>query len=302
MPSSRACLDNIGVCRLDFRQGCFEILILGEECFLHDDLAAGGLKLLLEDLAEALRVIRAGIEVQDSGLGLQFLDGEVCHDIALLRVDEAAAEDIRLNLAVLDRDIRVRSARSDDRNFVVRGDLGLCHDVCRDGRSDENLDAVIRDQLRRRIDGLRGLRLRVALRQDDLLAVDTTGIVALLDGEFEAIARSRAVVSLITGQLKVCADFDLVRVVAAAAAGKDTANHECTNDGTHEFQAFFTEFHKILLPVQSPVPSLQFDDVPIIVYKFTLVNRLLLFLFHRMRILVFIKGITRTHIAMYSVS
>ena len=146
--------DDIGVSRLELRQRCLEVLVLGEEGFFHEDLAACCLELLLEDLAEALRVIRAVIDVDDSRLSLEVLGSKLRHDRALLRIDEAAAEDERLDLAVLYRDVRARGIRCDDGDLVVRSDLRLSDDVRRDSRADEDGYLIIRDQLRCRIDGL----------------------------------------------------------------------------------------------------------------------------------------------------
>ena len=236
--------DDIRVRRLERRQRRLEIRILRDEGLLVEHLAARGLELLLEHLAEALGVVRAVIYINNRRLCLEVLRGELRHDGALLRIDEAAAEDVRLHLAVLHRDIRARRIRRDDRHLVVRRDLRLGDDVRRDRRADDDLDLVIRDELRRRVDGLRCLRLVVGIDDRDLLAVDAARVIDFLDRELQTVERRRAVVRDIARHLEVRADLDLVALRLIAAAREYAAHEQRAEQACCQSQMLPAEIHK----------------------------------------------------------
>ena len=115
--------DHICIRLAQTRQRRLEVLILAQECLGHEHLAAAGGEDLLKDLCEALGIVRRIVEVDDRRLCFQCIEGKLRHDIALLRVDEAAAEDPLLYLTILDRDVHCRCIRGDDGDLVVRRNL-----------------------------------------------------------------------------------------------------------------------------------------------------------------------------------
>ena len=143
---------DVSIRRLELCERRLEVLILLQEGFFHDDLAARRFELLLEHLAEVLRVVRAVVNVDDCRLRLELFRGEGRHYFALLRIDEAAAEDVGLDLAVLHCRLGTRSARCDDRHLCVRRRLRFGEHETRRRRADDDLDVVVRDELRCRID------------------------------------------------------------------------------------------------------------------------------------------------------
>ena len=237
--------DDVRIRRAQTRQRRLKVLILREEGLSHENLAAARGKDLLKDRGEALGVVRGVVEIDDGRLGLQRVERELCHNVALLRVDEAAAEDPRLDGAVLDRNINRRCIRCDDRNLVVRGDLRLGDDVCRRRGPDDRADMIVGDQLRRCVHGLCRLGFVVRLDEDNLLAVYAAGIVRLFDRELQPLERRGAVVRRVARHLEIRTDANLIRLGLVAAAARERGAEERRADECGgETQCFSSEYHK----------------------------------------------------------
>ena len=235
---------DVSVRRLELRERRLEVLILLQEGFFHDDLAARRFELLLEHLREVLRVVRAVVDVDDCRLRLEIFRGEGCHHFALLRVDEAAAEDVGLDLAVLHCRLGTRRARCDDRHLRVRRRLRLGEHETRRRRADDDLDVIVRDELRCRIDRLRRFRLVVDGNKLDLLAIDAAGLIRLIDCELQALDRGVAVVRDVARKLEVRADLDRIARLLRAAACKDAAQERRSENSAGEPQALLAENHE----------------------------------------------------------
>ena len=120
-------------------------MVFCKERFFHDDFAAVSLKFFFENFSQALGIIGAGIEIEHGGFRVQIFCCELSHDFALLRVDEASAEDERFDISVFDCDVGIGRCRPDDGYAVVRGHLRFGDDVCCDGGAYDGDNFIVGD-------------------------------------------------------------------------------------------------------------------------------------------------------------
>ena len=221
--------DYISISSLNLGQRSLEILILGQEGLLHYHLAASSLKSLLEYLAQALGIVRAGINVHNSCLSLQLLAGKLSHNSTLLWINEAAAENIRLYSTVLNSYIRIGSCKSNYRHLVISSHLGFSNNISCYSRAYNNLDTIIRNQLGSSIYSLSRLRFVICLHQLNLLAVNTASLIGLLNSQAKAFQTCITIVGLIASHLNIGTNLDFITgTTIPATACKYCAQHSYT--------------------------------------------------------------------------
>lgn len=144
------------------------------------------------------------------------------HDTALLRVSHAGAEIV----GAIGDDVSRRGGRSHAGHVVCHG--GLCNGDGGAGENgaDDTRHAILLDEAVVGVDGLGGVALGVVNDGLDLLAVDATVSVELLEVELRTVQAREAVGRVVAGVRAHDAHLDARRAVAALAAAVAAAAHE----------------------------------------------------------------------------
>ena len=150
------------------------------------------------------------VDKNDRGFRLYGIGGEVGHDFALERVDEAAAESERTDFAAIDGDFFIGAGSGEHRNLVVLGDLQGGQHVGAGDRAEHGNDFILGDQFGDGIGCFGRFGFVVGQNQFQLLAVDAAGRIDFLERQLDAVDGLLAKVGDAAGQFEVAADFDFV--------------------------------------------------------------------------------------------
>ncbi len=222
--------DDVGIRGLDLGELGPEIDVAGVERLVGHDGAALLLEVSLEELAQALRIV-VGHVVEDGGfLGAELVEGVAGGDGALVRIDEADAEVIGLDLAVEHGDFGIGGDRGDI------GNLGLLENG-RDGdrvaggvRPEDAHDLVLAGQALRDVDGfLRVALVIVADRFELVLLVadlDSAGGVVLIKKHLYGVELVFAPNGLVARERAEPADLDRIALSSAGAADEGEGDNE----------------------------------------------------------------------------
>ena len=228
--------DDLGIGFLDLGQLRGEIGVAAGVGFLSHDRAALFSEDLDEVVLQALGVVIVDI-VQDGRLGeLQLVIDETAGDLALLRIQEADAEVVFLQLAVLNGDLLIGG------NGGHVGDLVLIQDRL-DGdalagrvRADDRTDLILCAETLGYVHSFLRVALGVIADEFDLLAEDAARGVLFLDEHFQRLAFAGAIGSLVAGQGSHPAELD--GIVFLSAGGKNTQHHQTGQSESNEFDCF----------------------------------------------------------------
>ena len=169
-------------------------------------------------------------------LNLQVFSGKLCHDVTLIGINEAGAENERFRLAVfLQRNARRRCAGSDQRNLVRRQHRFFRSHAAAGSRTDYSDNFILGHQFRSRVAGFRRLGLVVRGHYFNLLAVDAAGLVGFLYRQFKTGEHALAVVGNVAGQFGIYAYYNFLACVsrfffaaaATAACSQARSQHSC---------------------------------------------------------------------------
>ncbi|MPM92726.1 hypothetical protein SDC9_139862 [bioreactor metagenome] len=211
-------VDRVEALRLDAGQDGLEVGVTGDVAFLAHDGAALGLELRAEVLGQALGVVGRRVLDDDRALRAQVVGGEAGHRGALERVGEAGTEGVFLHLAIADGDVLSGRRAGNDWDLVLVGDGDGRLERTGGGRADNGDDLVLGHQLRGQSRRLGGLGLGVVLDRLDLLAIDATGGVDLVEGHLDALDAGIAVGGDRPGKLVVDPNLDDIAVGRAGTA------------------------------------------------------------------------------------
>lgn len=167
--------DNVGIGSGDVGHLGLEVLIALGKCLGVDGLQAKLGSLFHERVHQAFGVVVAGLIEDSSGLGAHLFNGVVCHLFALIRVDEAGAEDVGTDLAfgvsrVDDGDAGSGCGSGDLRHIVLIGRISQRNGRAGQRSAEDSGDTVVAGEVVR-VDSLNAVALVIVFQNLDLLAV-----------------------------------------------------------------------------------------------------------------------------------
>ena len=175
--------------------------------------------------------------MQDSDfLYFQVFGCKLCHDIALIGVDEAGAEYKLFGLAVFGQgNARSRSARCDQRNLVSRQHRFFSSNAAAGSRPDNSDNLVLGYQFGSSVAGFGRLRFVICRYDLNLFPVNAAGFVEFFYSQFKTGEHALAIVRNVTGLFCVNANYDFFTCVcglflsaaASAACGQHCSDHGC---------------------------------------------------------------------------
>ncbi len=238
--------DDVGVGFLDLGELRGEVGIARGVALLGDHGAALFGVDLDEVVLQALRVVVVDVIENGGVLVAKVVGDEGRGDAALNGVDEADAEVVLLELAVLHGDLLVGADGGHIGDLVLIED-GLDGDALAGGVGpDDGADLILRAQALGDVDGLLRVALGVVADQLDLLAEQAALGVEVFDHHLEGLAFAGAEGRLIAGERTHPAELDGVAAGAAGAAVGGGALVAATGEQGREHQAGEGESNELL--------------------------------------------------------